>query len=587
MEKNNSEHDLLLPATLNSTVVHSTWQARKSDRWRLAISFTGGIFACVAFQYATHLCSGVSPFSLSAPELRAGHFPPCSPTNAYPSLFPSDVGYPGPTPTGVEPGIVATARAYPQHTGAPGLLLPQKIKGGTNGGSFDLFRSWGNLSPWSSVPSATFGLEGTSPVAPDQCNITGVHMLQRHGARYPTISAKWADPAGVERRLKESGKFTANGDLAFLNDWKYTLGAELLTPFGRHQLYDLGVSMRMRYGFLLDNYTVSNTLPVFRTESQDRMLQSAMNFAFGFFGHPIEKQYQQLIMLHNPGVNNTLVPNMNCPNAHIVGRARRGQWYIKKWTEIYLKDALDRFRGLTSGMDWTIEDVYAMQFLCPYETVALGYSKFCEIFTQEEWEGFDYSLDLGYWYSNAFGSPTSFALGAGWVTELVARLTHTPVTVHNTTTNATLHNPIQFPLHDAIYMDATHDVDLMEFLVTMNLSQFRDDPLPWTHIPPNRKFRSSQLTPFASNMQIQLLSCATHDSPQLRLILNDGVVALDQLPNCPKNKDGLCAVDDFVAAQRANLAQVDYDWACRGEWDVPPGPEWNTTVGMPPPKPSM
>jgi hypothetical protein len=31
---------------------------------------------------------------------------------------------------------------------------------------------------------------------------------------------------------------------------------------------DLGVSMRMRYGFLLNNFTETNKLPVFRTESQ-------------------------------------------------------------------------------------------------------------------------------------------------------------------------------------------------------------------------------------------------------------------------------------------------------------------------------
>jgi hypothetical protein len=31
--------------------------------------------------------------------------------------------------------------------------------------------------------------------------------------------------------------------------------------------------------------------------------------------------------------------------------------------------------------------------MCAFETVALGYSKFCELFTEKEWEGFDYSWD--------------------------------------------------------------------------------------------------------------------------------------------------------------------------------------------------
>ena len=31
------------------------------------------------------------------------------------------------------------------------------------------------------------------------------------------------------------------------------------------------------------------------------------------------------------------------------------------------------------------------EFFCGDQTVALGYSKFCGIFTEEEWEGFEYA----------------------------------------------------------------------------------------------------------------------------------------------------------------------------------------------------
>ncbi|KAF8607448.1 phosphoglycerate mutase-like protein [Ceratobasidium sp. AG-I] len=589
IEKDDTENDSLLPGAPSASVGHHVTRAvtNKADNWRLALSFAGGILACVAFQYSASLfCSESTASHTHSLKYVAngGHFPPPKPTNAFPSLFPTNVGYPGPTPTGVEAGIVATAPAYPQHTGAPGLLLPQKIKGSSNA-SFDLFKSWGNLSPWYSVPSADFGLPNTSPAAPNQCRVTGLHVLHRHGARYPTEWSLWGGPARMSDRFKKLDNFTASGELAFLNEWSYALGAEILTPFGRHQLYDLGVSMRMRYGFLLQNFTETKTLPVFRTESQDRMLQSAMNFALGFFGNPIENQYQQLIMLRNPGINNTISPDLNCPNAHILERAARGHWYVQRWADIYLKDALARFQQSASGIEWSIEDIYSMQMLCPYETVALGYSKFCALFTQEEWEGFHYALDLGFWYNDVFGSPISLALGAGWVTELVARLSHTPVKVHDTTTNATLHNPVQFPLNDALYVDVTHETVFMKILVAMNLTSFlEDEPLPWTHIPPNRKFQSSQAAPFATNMQIQLLSCASHSEPQLRVIINDGVVPLSGLQGCGTNKDGMCAIDTFVAAQRANIEKADFEWTCRGDWNVPPGPEWNTTSGMPPPK---
>jgi hypothetical protein len=44
-------------------------------------------------------------------------------------------------------------------------------------------------------------------------------------------------------------------------------------------LVNLGVAARVKYGYLLDK--MNGELPVFRTETQDRMLKSAQNFAAG------------------------------------------------------------------------------------------------------------------------------------------------------------------------------------------------------------------------------------------------------------------------------------------------------------------
>jgi hypothetical protein len=68
-------------------------------------------------------------------------------------------------------------------------------------------------------------------------------------------------------------------------------------------------------------------------------------------------------------------------------------------------------------------------------------------------------LDLQFWYGSAFGSPVARVQGIGWIQEMVARLTHTPIAVHNTSTNATLDdNPVTFPLGQSLYVDATHEV---------------------------------------------------------------------------------------------------------------------------------
>ncbi|PIL29397.1 hypothetical protein GSI_09449 [Ganoderma sinense ZZ0214-1] len=533
------------------------------------------------------------PIFQSSPVPRPGstdvhHYPPPSPTNAYPTLFPSDVGYPGPTPTGAEPALVATAPAYPIHTGAPHLLPPQVLTNHSHSHpDFDIFSHWGNLSPWFSVPPFVFGINSTLD-PPNRCRITALHLLHRHGARYPTGSASYGGPANFSARLQSAPPFwAAHGPLDFLNDWTYKLGEEVLTPFGRQQLFDLGVSMRIKYGFLLRNFTASNSLPVFRTESQDRMLSSALNFALGFFGPKLEGQYQQLITIEAQGFNNTLVPSKTCPNAQSKTRGERALPYVREWAELYLQDARARLNSQIEGIELSIEDVYTMQQLCPYETIALGYSKFCELFTEEDWRGFDYSVDLNFWYNSAFGSPTARALGVGYIQELVSRLTNTRISVHNSSTNATINdNPSTFPLGQSIYVDATHDTVVLNVLTALNLLNFAaDGPLPSDHIPVNRSFKTSHLAPFASNVQFQLLSCESRPEPQIRIVINDGVTPLGSVYGCPSDDPhGLCPVSAFVAAQRETIQKTDWAWACHGDWDVPAGHGWNTTTGEPPAK---
>lgn len=128
--------------------------------------------------------------------------------------------------------------------------------------------------------------------------------------------------------------------------------------------------MRMKYGFLLENFTDSNTLPVFRTESQDRMLSSALNFALGFFGPSLDGQYQQLITIEAGGFNNTLSPSKTCPNSRDPTKGDRAVPFVREWAEIYLQDAVSRVSPMLEGYDLTVEDVYTMQQLCAYEVRA-------------------------------------------------------------------------------------------------------------------------------------------------------------------------------------------------------------------------
>jgi len=570
-------------------------QGRTFSTPYLILAFIAGSLACFLAQYALF---GTSCYKFRPSADDAAHalappyvgstevhnWPPPTPTNDFPTLFPTDVGHAGATPTGAEPALILTAPSYPVHTGAAQLVLPSTLHEGSKKKGFDLFKKWGNLSPWYSVKRGAFGIN-SDPGAPEGCKVTGLHLLHRHGARYPTSYSAYGGPTKLAHRLnKAAADWTARSDLDFLNGWTYKLGEEVLTPFGRQQLFDLGISTRLKYGFLLENFT--DSLPVFRTESQDRMLASALNFAAGFWGIPYQHKYLQSITIEGHGFNNTLAPYMTCPNANIHSKGRRGTQFLKEWANVYLKDAQGRLQKQIDGFTFTIEDIYTLQQMCAYETVAIGFSRFCGLFTEEEWEGFNYAMDIIFWYESAFGSPVSRALGIGYVQELVARLTKTRIEKHNSSTNSTLDdNPITFPLDHNLYVDATHEVVVLYIITALNLTSFAaNGPLPTDRIPKHRSFRVSELAPFSTNVQFQLLSCPLRESEQIRVVINDAVAPLTGIEGCPEDADGLCPIPAFVAAQKKIIANTDWDWVCHGDWEVPAGNEWNTTTGDAPSK---
>jgi hypothetical protein len=78
------------------------------------------------------------------------------------------------TKTGVEPFAIQTAAAYPNSNEAFFPLVGAKPADNNASSDFDIFKNWGNLSPWYSVNSSAYGLDSASPLVPDQCEVTQV-----------------------------------------------------------------------------------------------------------------------------------------------------------------------------------------------------------------------------------------------------------------------------------------------------------------------------------------------------------------------------------------------------------------------------
>ncbi|KAI1078615.1 phosphoglycerate mutase-like protein [Whalleya microplaca] len=508
-------------------------------------------------------------------------YPP-SDTSADHVLFPAEskVGFPGSTPTGAEPAAAQTAPAYPYNAGPANafpLVAPQP-HGEDQSSKFEISKYWGNLSPWYSLSSSDYGLPDASPLAPEGCSITQVHLLYRHGARYPTSGAAPSQFASKIVNATKTG-LAVWDDLAFLSNWTYKLGAELLTPFGRSQNFLLGIQYRQLYGGLLENFTASNTIPVFRTESQDRMVKTAENFAAGFFGVPeYLDQVNIEILVETSGVNNSGAAYEVCNNSNIASRGSIGNTVASNWAKDVFNTTLARLNSQVSGLNFTPTDAIAMLQLCSYETHALGYSSFCNLFTEQDFINYEYYYDLSFYYNNGPGSPVAAAQGKGYLQEFVARFTGEYPQASSALNETYDSSSTYFPLNQSIYADATHEVIVLDTLTAFNLTALFDGP-PLS-VSGNRKqnsFVASKVVPFATHFTVQVLECQTRSpSKQIRFILNDAVIPIsDSYAGCAADPDGLCSFDNVVEVLKDRINEIDFDYDCFANYTASAGNNYN------------
>jgi hypothetical protein len=182
----------------------------------------------------------------------------------------------GPTPTGAAPFLAQTNPA--PFTGAsyiPNQPLETQvpIAGNTNGSN--IFQNMGQLSPYFPNPKG-FGVDEYA--LPPGAEIVQLNMLSRHGSRYPTTGSG-AHQFGLKHKNMTDAKYT--GELSFLNDWIYQLGAEILVPIGKQELFNSGTLHYYQYGHLFPN---NGSKIIARSTTQDRMTKSAEYFLAGFFG---------------------------------------------------------------------------------------------------------------------------------------------------------------------------------------------------------------------------------------------------------------------------------------------------------------
>lgn len=429
---------------------------------------------------------------------------------------------------------------------------------------------------------------------PHGTNITQVHVLHRHGSRFPTENSRtseWASRIEAHR-----GGFC--GELEFLNNWSYKIGLEMLALNGHQELFDSGILHRMNYGRLYN----SSARFVSRTTTKYRMMESAEYFLVGFFGPRWAKKVDLVAMIDLEGYNNTLAGNKGCPN----GRKGREIGYnaTNDWKERHLADATARLREQSGNYNWIVNDSVYAQSMCSYETVALGFSPFCLLFTKEEWLGFQYSVSIQFMGNSGFASPAGRAMGIGYVVEFLSRVEGHVVNASAgpTQINMTLGtNPVTFPVNQSLYIDFGHDTSIISVLTAFGVKQFAQS-LPTTGPPADLRFFSSQIIPFAGRLAIEIITAPrpisekrplsqegspydmsrpAKETKYVHFVLNQRTIPLGRsFEECGSRDDGWCELETFLAIQRKGVKHANFTYSCFGNYTLPEYGE--VTDGVPP-----
>ncbi|KAF2770494.1 phosphoglycerate mutase-like protein [Teratosphaeria nubilosa] len=493
--------------------------------------------------------------------------------------------YPGPTPTGVPAFLAETNPApFPSITYIPPQPLETQVPiQGANGQN--IYHQMGQLSHYFPNPDG-FGVDEYS--LPAGAEIVQLNMLSRHGARYPTTGAGATTLAAkiLNHTTGVSGYNQTNftGSLDFLNKWTYKLGAEILTPVGKQELFDSGTLHQYLYGHLYPN---NGTKILARTTSQDRMLKSAEYFMAGFFGLDWTQNATLVVAIEaTTGIwNNSLAGYDNCNNSN-TGVSAGGTNATNQWASIYLANATSRLAAMAPDFNWTVTDSHNAQSLCAYETVALGYSAFCGLFTWDEWEGYEYSVDINFAGNDAFQSPTGRAVGIAYVEEIIARLQHHTINTPTAQVNVTLDNNTRtFPINQTLNFDFSHDTNIMSILTAFGLTQFAPF-MPATAIQPNRSLIVSHMEPFGARLDMEVINTPSplngsrkagnkyeSGSPTtyIHFILNQRTIPLGvSLTPCGLRDDGWCELTTFLEVMSTKLAEAEYDYSCNGNYAAVP-----------------
>ncbi|WRT63672.1 uncharacterized protein IL334_000595 [Kwoniella shivajii] len=456
---------------------------------------------------------------------------------------------------------------------------------------------WRNQGPC--APFRSQGLGGGKRGLPKGCEISQVTILHRHAARYPTAAAGECILSALkkldDREVKIPSRhpeyaFLAKTDLK-LRDWKF----DGLMDQGRKQSWMSGRQLKQMYSQFIGKAEGVFT----RSSGGGRVVETSGYWLEGFRGDKFQLKEKSKLpktdveIPEGEDYNNTLSVH-SCPAFQNLA-PKLSKLKFEDLTPL-LEPTLNRLNTILKPHPrLEMDDLVCLGDMCGYDSQSkgedwTGWSKWCGIFTKNEWEIIGHGKDLKRWYDLGEQSRYGPTMGAGYVNELLARLTDSEV-IDSTTVNQTLDSDEnKFPRGGKrFFVDFGHDNEILEALSAIGL-MLQHRPLPTTFVPPKRTYILSRIIPFGARIAFERVSCQTGnwepdpeagdeyiDNPDrdsdgkrdyIRILVNDKIETASHV-SCEFSglaNFGLCELDAFVESQQ--FSKQDVDWSICYEDDV-------------------
>lgn len=366
-------------------------------------------------------------------------------------------------------------------------------------------------------------------------------LEQRHGTRNPVLGDVKA-LIQLEKFLKTDPNFVPkllqlDKSLQWLKEWRNpfsTENAAKLHSVGLEEMHDIGKRLRLGYlSSLVDMRGYTPHRHKFTSTEVERTLRSAQAFSTGFFYDDSKKDElgEHLNILRRPKSADPILrffescasfkksvkdehydSEMNLFSETHVSELFTD--FLRKWNLTDSEDG-DETKSVNSCPSTShpyLPMLRTMYRMCAFEaTINQTEDRFCRLFDDSHFDAFEYQKDLSFFWSRSYGNPFGTKLAATLLKAVMDDLEQVLLQENGMASGES----------EALHFMFAHAETLMPLISLFGL--YEDDVL-WRHDTPKetwmeRKFRSSQIMPFAANIGFLLFDC--DQEPFIKILHNE------------------------------------------------------------------